>query len=274
MQSSKLLIKYGGNAMVNHELKSQIARALLMLRKAGHHITLVHGGGPFISTALNEANIPSEFIEGQRKTSAEAMAVVKQTLLGDVNADLVALFSTHGLNPVGISGHDGNLVQVTPKHMQLQDANGETIEIDLGRVGSIQHVNPELLASLSQAGFTPVIACIGPDAAGNSYNINADDFAGEIAAAIQADYYISLTDVDGLYEDYPDPQSILREIPLAELPSLYGKVIQGGMIPKIQSCENALKRGVKNALILNGTKPEQLMEFFENGQKIGTTITQ
>ncbi|SNS58329.1 N-acetylglutamate kinase [Belliella buryatensis] len=273
MHSSKLLIKYGGNAMVNQKIKSQIATALHHLRKAGHQIVLVHGGGPFINQALNQAGIHSEFVEGQRKTSPEAMEVVQRTLIGEVNADLVSLFSRHHLQAVGLSGFDANLVNVSAKKLQITHPNGELDHLDLGRVGEIETVNPTLIKSLVRDGFMPVIACVGSDAEGISYNINADDFAGEIAAAIKADYYISLTDVDGLYENYPDPKSILSEIALEQLPSLYGSIIQGGMIPKVQSCENALKKGVKNALILNGTEPEQLLAFFEKNQVLGTTIT-
>ncbi len=274
MQSSKLLIKYGGNAMVNQALKSQIATALQHLRKAGHQIVLVHGGGPFINQTLEQARIHSEFVEGQRKTSPEAMEVVKKTLIGEVNTDLVSLFSKHQLQAVGISGLDSNMVKVSPKKLQVTLPSGEIDQLDLGRVGEIETIQPRLIETLVNDGFMPVIACIGSDGKELTYNINADDFAGEIAAAIQADYYISLTDVDGLYENYPDPASILRQIALENLPSLYGTVIQGGMIPKIQSCENALKKGVKNALILNGTKPEQLLAFFEKNQELGTTITQ
>jgi acetylglutamate kinase len=273
MHSSKLLIKYGGNAMVNQKLKSQIATTLQHLKKAGHQIILVHGGGPFINQALEQARIHSEFIQGQRKTSPEAMEVVQKTLIGEVNADLVSLFSKHQLHAVGLSGLDANLVKVSAKKIQVKQANGTIDQLDLGRVGEIETVQPILIESLNKDGFMPVIACIGTDAEGLSYNINADDFAGEIAAAIEADYYISLTDVDGLYENYPDPKSVLKEIALKQLPSFYGNIIQGGMIPKIQSCENALKKGVKNALILNGTKPEQLLQFFEKNQVLGTKIT-
>lgn len=274
MPSSKLLIKYGGNAMINQELKVQIAQTLYRLKNAGHDIVLVHGGGPFINTALKKANIPSEFIEGQRQTSPEAMFEIQKTLIGEVNADLVKVFSRQGLKAVGMSGLDNQSVIVSPKKLQFNLSDGSLEEVDLGRVGQISSVDPALTQSLLQAKFLPIMACIAADTEGLSYNVNADDFAGEVAAAIEADYYISLTDVDGLYQNYPDPTSILNTISLSELPDLYGKIIQGGMIPKIQSLENALKKGVKNSLILNGTQPEQLLNYFEKGSTIGTTITQ
>ncbi|GAB2627959.1 acetylglutamate kinase [Belliella aquatica] len=274
MQPSTLLIKYGGNAMINQELKLQIALALNTLKLAGHKIVLVHGGGPFINKALEKAQISSEFIEGQRKTSPEALFEIQKTLIGEVNADLVQLFSKNHLSAVGLSGLDSQMVQVEQKRLIKTDSTGITDEIDLGRVGQVKKVDASLIHSLLLNHFTPIIACIGADEEGLTYNINADDFAGEIASAIQADYYISLTDVDGLYENYPDPDSLISTISLKKLQGLYGSIIQGGMIPKIQSCELALKKGVKNALIINGTKPEQLLDFFESNIKLGTTITQ
>ena len=273
MSSSKLLIKYGGNAMINQELKVQIAQTLYRLKHAGHEIVLVHGGGPFINKTLEKAKIPSEFIEGQRRTSPEAMIEIQKTLIGEVNADLVKIFSQQGLKAIGLSGLDNQAVIVNPKKLQFNLPDGSLEEVDLGRVGQISSIDADLIHSLLQGKFLPIMACIAADTEALSYNVNADDFAGEVAAAIQADYYISLTDVDGLYQNYPDPISILHAISLSELPDLYGKIIQGGMIPKIQSLENALKKGVKNALILNGTQPEQLLAYFEKGSTIGTTIT-
>lgn len=272
MLSSKLLIKYGGNAMINQQLQIQIAQTLKQLSDTGHEIVLVHGGGPFINRALEKAQINSEFIQGQRQTSPEAFKEIQKTLIGEVNANLVTTFSQYGVKAIGLSGLDNQTVTVKQKKLQLSLSDGTNEEVDLGRVGEITTINPELISTLSQNKFIPVMASIGADQNGLGYNINADDFAGEIAAAIKADYYISLTDVEGLYRHYPDPHSIVRTISLQELPQLYGSVIQGGMIPKIQSCENALKKGVKNALILNGTKPEQLLHYFETEEKIGTTI--
>ncbi|MCH7398613.1 acetylglutamate kinase [Belliella sp. DSM 107340] len=274
MQSLKLLIKYGGNAMINKELKQQIAQALFLLKKAGHQITLVHGGGPFINNALEKAKIASEFIEGQRQTSPEALEEIQKTLIGEVNSDLTHLFSQHQLSAVGLSGLDCEMVRVEKKKLQKTTENGIIDEIDLGRVGQVKSVDTSLINTLLNQNFTPVIACLGADEDGLVYNINADDFAGEIGAALDVDYYVSLTDVDGLYRNYPDPASLISNISLEDLPKYYGSIIQGGMIPKIQSCELALKKGVKNALILNGTKPKQLLDFFENKLKSGTTISQ
>jgi acetylglutamate kinase len=143
---------------------------------------------------------------------------------------------------------------------------------DLGSVGEIIKIDPDLIEILLGNGFNPLIACIASDVEGNAYNINADNFAGSLAAALKADFYITLTDVDGLYRDFPDPSSILNEISLSQLRELYGSVIRGGMIPKMQAIEAALNSGLSNALILNGTKAEQLYQFFEENKKTGTTI--
>lgn len=274
MQPSTLLIKYGGNAMINQELKLQIAQALESLKLAGHKIVIVHGGGPFINQALERAKIPSEFIEGQRKTSQEALIEIQKTLLGEVNIDLVQLFSKNNLSAVGLSGLDSLMVRVEKKCLIKTNSTGIETEVDLDRVGQVKKVDASLIHLLLSNHYTPVIACIGSDETGLAFNINADDFAGEIASAIQADYYVSLTDVDGLYENYPDPNSLISAISSENLHDFYGSIIRGGMIPKIQSCELAIKNGVKNALIINGTKPKQLLDFFQNNKKIGTTITQ
>lgn len=274
MKPSKLLIKYGGNAMINASLQNQIAEVIFQLVQQGHQVCVVHGGGPFINQALSEAGISSEFIQGQRKTSPEAMVEIQKTLIGEVNANLTKAFSHAGTKTVGISGLDAKMVRVKQKLLHLgilEDGQNETA--DLGRVGEIETIQPNLVEHLISAGFVPIIACVAADKNGNSMNVNADDFAGAMAAAIQADYYISLTDVDGLYSNFPDPESIIKSIKLTDLTEMYGKTIQGGMIPKIQSCEKALRSGVKNVLILNGTKPSQLQDYFKNGSIAGTTLT-
>ncbi|TVP52953.1 MAG: acetylglutamate kinase [Mongoliibacter sp.] len=273
MQASKLLIKYGGNAMINASLQNKIAEVIYKLKSQGHQVCVVHGGGPFINQSLSSADITSEFIQGQRKTSPEAMSEIQKTLIGEVNANLVVAFNKAGAKAVGLSGLDANMVVTTPKEVQIQAENGSISIAKLGRVGEISNITPGLTEHLMQSEYVPLIACVAADSEGNSMNVNADDFAGAMAAAIQADFYISLTDVDGLYEDYPNPDSIISSISLNELPSLYGQIIQGGMIPKIQSCEKALRHGVKNVLILNGTKPQQLEDFFNKGIKSGTTLT-
>lgn len=272
MIPSKILIKYGGNAMTNTVLQKKIAEQIRLLKLAGHQIVLVHGGGPFINRALEKAAIHSKFIEGQRVTSSEALVEIQKTLIGDVNASLINTFNSCGVKAVGLSGLDGKMVLANKKTLQMTLASGETENMDLGRVGEIIQVDPDLVEILTRNNFTPIIACIASDIEGNAYNVNADNFAGALAAAIKADFYITLTDVDGLYLDFPDPSSIMDQVSINQLQELYGTAIKEGMIPKIQAIEAALKGGLSNAVILNGTKPEQLYQFFEENKKIGTTI--
>jgi acetylglutamate kinase len=272
MIPSKILIKYGGNAMTNTVLQKKIAEQINLLQLAGHQVVLVHGGGPFINSALEKAAIHSKFIEGQRVTSSEALVEIQKTLIGDVNAGLVKTFNSCGVKAVGISGLDGRMVLATKKSVQMTLASGEIENMDLGRVGEVIQIDSDLIEILISNNFIPIIACIATDMDGNAYNVNADNFAGALAAAMKADFYITLTDVDGLYLDFPDPASILDQVSIKQLPELYGTVIKGGMIPKIQAIEAALNSGLSNALILNGTKPEQLYQFFEENKRIGTTI--
>lgn len=272
MHPSKILIKYGGNAMTNIVLQKKIANQIRLLKLAGHQIVLVHGGGPFINHALEKAEIHSKFIEGQRFTSMEALIEIQKTLVGDVNTSLVKIFNNGYVKAVGLSGLDARMVLATKKSLQMPMASGKIESLDLGWVGEIIHIESDLIEILISNNFTPIIACIASDVDGNAYNVNADNFAGALAAALKADFYITLTDVDGLYQDFPDPSSILNQVSIKQLPELYGTVIKGGMIPKMQAIEAALNGGLLHALILNGTKPEQLYQFFEENKRIGTSI--
>jgi acetylglutamate kinase len=274
MENKKVLIKYGGNAMINASLKSQIAAKIKNLHDKGIGVILVHGGGPFINKALEEAGITSEFLGGHRHTSVSALQCIEKTLKGEVNSSLVNLLNREGLKAVGLSGKDGKLAIAEKRWHLALDKDGNEEKIDLGQVGEVIQVNPLLLETLMEQGFTPVITCIASDLEGNDYNINGDVFAGKIAAALKVDAYIVLTDVDGLYLDFPDPKSILNSVDLGTIKQYYGKAIKGGMIPKIESCEAAVRGGVSQAVILNGTQPEQITDYILKGKKIGTTITQ
>ncbi|WP_158857266.1 acetylglutamate kinase [Lunatibacter salilacus] len=273
MNSQKVLIKYGGNAMVNEELKKQIAEKIALLQSHGYQVILVHGGGPFINKALDEASIVSTFFDGHRYTSPEALTCIEKTLKGEVNSSLVSLLNRTGLKAVGLSGKDGQFVTAEKRwHVQF-DETGKSQQVDLGQVGEVSHVDTTLVEILLREGFTPVITCIAGDSDGNEYNINGDVFAGKIASALAVDAYIVLTDVDGLFLDFPDPKSIIPNLKLKDLKTYYGSVIQGGMIPKISSCEAAVVAGVKHAVILNGTKPNQITDYLLENKLLGTTIT-
>jgi len=232
-------------------------------------VIVVHGGGPFINKALEEANIESEFIAGQRYTSKEALVQIEKTLLCEVNAKLVSVFNKAGISALGLSGKDAGIVMA--KRRNYTDENGDLI--DLGEVGDVHHIRTGLLEVLLTNDFVPVIACIAASKSFDSYNVNADMMAGHLAAALKVDSYIVLTDVDGLFRDFPDPNSIIKSISLDEVSPLYNEVIKGGMIPKLESCEIALRTGAESAVILNGTKPEQLFEYLFENKQLGTTIT-
>lgn len=270
MSRRKVLIKYGGNAMINENLKEQIAHQVKLLQLQQIQVVLVHGGGPFINKALKDAGIDSGFFEGQRKTTKEALTVIEKTLKGEVNSSLVNIFSRAGINAVGLSGKDGSIVIAEKK--QLTNPDGSPSNIDLGQVGEVKTVNTKLLDLLLDAEFLPIITCLGSDDQGNDYNINGDVFAGKVAAALEVDDFLVLTDVDGLYRDYPDPASIVHQLNLDQLPSYYQTAITAGMIPKMQSCEAAVASGVKRAVILNGTKPEQIGDYILKNKKIGTSL--
>lgn len=275
MKKKRILIKYGGNAMTSDDLKKEIAAIIAQISKAGVEVVLVHGGGPFINKALEAAGIVSEFFDGQRYTTAEALVHIEKALKGEVNSSLVGLLNRTGLRAVGLSGKDGMMVTAEKRwHTRSGSEHEDENEgkIDIGQVGNVIAVDPLLIDLLLSNGYTPVIACIASDMAGNDYNINADMLAGHIAAALKVDEYIVLTDVDGLFRNFPDPGSLITEIGLSELPELYRDVVRGGMIPKVQSCEIALKGGVKRAVMLNGTKPTQIRELVLEQGAPGTVI--
>lgn len=269
MRAQKALIKYGGNAMLNNELKAKIANKIKVLSDNGIQVVLVHGGGPFINKSLKEANIDSEFVDGHRVTSKEALHFIERTLKGEVNSDLVNHLNKAGLNAIGLSGKDGKSI-IAEKRNHI-DNKGNSI--DLKQVGNVKKVNTLLTDTLLENKFTPVYTCVASDENGNDYNINADMFAGHLAGALNVDYYIVLTDVDGLMKNINQADSLISKIEQLKLGPLKGTVIKGGMIPKIESCEIALNKGANTAVILNGTKPDTIEQFVLNQEKIGTTIT-
>ena len=267
-----LLFKYGGNAMTNLPLKKQVLKNICALKEKGFKVVIVHGGGPFIKQTLEEVNIDSEFIDGQRKTTPEAMEYVEMALKGKVNGSLISIINAMGHKAVGLSGKDGQTV-TAKKRLHQHTKNGKTEMVDLGQVGDVASVDASLIKLLLENDFIPVITCIASDKDGNDYNINGDLFAGHIAGALSAEQYIILTDVDGLMLDQDNPASIINELKVAEINHLKEiRCIQGGMIPKIDSCEIALEKGAKLARIINGTDPEQISALFEN-QKSGTIIS-
>lgn len=257
--------------MTDEGLKRSILKQICALKQKGYQIVIVHGGGPFIRTALSEAKIESEFIDGHRKTTPQALEYVEMALKGKVNGSLVSLINSLGYKAVGLSGKDGGLIRAS-KRLHKRQVDGKEESVDLGQVGDVAAVRPEIITLLLENDFIPVITCLADDEQGHSYNINADMFAGHLAGALGAAQYLVLTDVDGLLRDKDDPSSLIHELSLAEAQNLVAEgVIQGGMLPKMESCAIALREGAKGARILNGTKPERLAELTER-QNVGTHI--
>lgn len=265
-----ILFKYGGNAMTDNNIKKGLLKNIIALKQKGINVAIAHGGGPFIKEILKEVNIQSEFVDGQRKTSTAAFKYIEMALKGQVNSDLVNTLNTLGGKAVGLSGKDGQIVIAAKKQHKTIINNKEEI-VDLGQVGVVDKVDRTLLDILFENNYIPVIACIAADEDGNSYNINGDTFAGTLAGALKADQFVVLTDVDGLLMDKDDPASIIASLNFEASEKLINEgIIQGGMVPKINACKDAIKRGAKAAKIINGTKPDQINSIDEN--KFGTLI--
>lgn len=258
-----VVIKYGGGAMVSPELKESIASDIVLMKLVGISPVIIHGGGPEITSFMQKLNLPVKFINGLRQTDATTMEIVKMVLVGKINKELVSLINRHGRLAVGLSGDDGNLIQAHPK----------TDPPELGFVGEVAKINQKVLANLIDDDFIPVIASIGAGPNGESYNINADTVAGEVAAALKADKIIFLTDVEGLYKNLSNKDSLISSLSLKQCEEMVAKQhIEGGMLPKVLACIRALKAGVKRAHILNGTiEHALLLEIFTN-EGIGTMI--
>ena len=265
------VVKYGGNAMTDAGLKKQVIQQICLLQNFGYKVVIAHGGGPFIKQALLQAKIESEFIDGHRVTTPEALEHVEIALKGQVNGSLVKLVNQLGYKAVGLSGKDGKIATAVKRiHKKLVDGNVE--EHDLGRVGDVVSINTDLLQLLLEHGYLPVMACLAADVDSNEYNVNADMFAGHLAGALKAEKFIVLTDVDGLMRDKDDPATLISDLRVSEIATLRDEgVILSGMIPKIEACEIALKNGAGSAVILNGTVPEQL-EAVGRRRSVGTTI--
>lgn len=266
-----ILFKYGGNAMTNIALQAQILEQICSLKAKGINVVIVHGGGPFIKEALQKANIESDFIDGHRVTTPEALKYVEMALKGQVNGNLVSLINSLGYNAVGLSGKDGKMV-IAQKRWHHRLNNGITESIDIGLVGDVESVDTTLLDILLQNDYIPVITCLANDKNGESFNINGDMFAGHIAGALQVRDYVVLTDVDGLLKDISDPASLIDILPANEIKNLIDTgIIAGGMLPKVESCTIALAKGAKTARILNGTKPEQVAALASENP-VGTSL--
>lgn len=257
-----IVIKYGGSAMENPELAAEVMADIVLLKIIGINPVLVHGGGKAINRVFDRFNIPVEFVDGQRVTTEEAMDLVRMVLTGEVNQQLVEAMNAHGNMGVGVSGTDAGIIVA------------EQASERLGRVGKITRINTPLIEDLVADDYIPIIASIAIGEDGGCYNVNADIAAGYIAAAIGAHKIIFLTDVDGLYENYPDPASLIAEMSLGEAEAMIrGDKLASGMIPKLTSCVRALESGVAGAHIINGKVPHALLLELLTDSGMGTMVT-
>lgn len=261
-----IVIKYGGNAMIDEELKQAFATDIVFLRTVGVNPVVVHGGGPQISSMLNRLGIESEFRGGLRVTTPEAMDVVRMVLMGQVNRELVGLINAHVPVAVGISGEDAGLFTAERKGLEL---NGH--QVDLGLVGEVTEVRPEAVLDLLAAGRIPVVATIAPDEDGQVHNVNADTAAGALAAALGAERLIVLTDVEGLYRDWPNSTDVVRQIAVDDLAAML-PTLASGMIPKMEACVDAVRAGVPKATVIDGRVAHSLLLEIFTDEGIGTMV--
>lgn len=267
-----IVVKYGGNAMLNDEIKNKVLQDVVFLQCAGMRPVVVHGGGPEITTMLMQAGKKSEFVSGLRVTDAESVGIAEMALVGKINTDLVARLNMLGGKAVGLNGKDANLV-MAKKHLADVYENGEVNLVDIGYVGNVEHVNTELIEVLLENGFIPVIAPTGVGTSGETYNINADSVAGEIAGALKAEKLLVLTDVKGIYSDYRDENSFISTLTFEKAQELIIRGnIDGGMIPKVRACITALSGGAKKTHIIDGRAEHTiLMEIFSD-KGVGTEV--
>ncbi|GAA2156557.1 MULTISPECIES: acetylglutamate kinase [Glycomyces] len=263
---SIVVVKYGGNAMINPELQAAFAADMVFLHYVGIKPVVVHGGGPQISSMLAKLNIASEFKGGLRVTTPEAADVVRMVLVGQVGRELVGLINNHGPFAVGMSGEDAQLF--TAKR-RWADVDGE--RVDVGRVGDVASVNTAAVDDLIAAGRIPVVSTVALDHDGVLYNLNADTAAAALAEALGAQKLIVLTDVEGLYEDWPDKDSLLRQVTTDRLVDMLPS-LQAGMVPKMEACLRAVKGGVPQAHVIDGRVPHStLLEIFTT-DGVGTMV--
>jgi acetylglutamate kinase len=261
-----VVVKYGGNAMSSPELQRAFAEDVVFLRYAGLRPVVVHGGGPQITELLNRLGIVSEFRGGLRVTTPEAMTVVRMVLTGQVNGDVVNLLNAHGPFGVGLSGEDGGLLTAERRPAMV---DGEPV--DIGQVGDVVAVDPAAVTALLDAGRIPVIATVARGLDGLSYNVNADTAAAAVAVGLQAEKLVVLTDVEGLYADWPNSTEIVSRITAAELAVLLPR-LASGMIPKMEACLRAVEGGVPRAHVLDGRVPHALLLEVFTSEGIGTMV--
>lgn len=268
----QIVIKYGGAAMDDETLIQSVMQDIVLMRYVGIRPIIVHGGGPRITAWMDRVGKVPEFVQGLRVTDAETVEIAEM-VLGSINKGIVSHINLHGGKAIGLSGKDANLILAEKQQTQITDENGQEIDVDLGFVGKIIGVNTESVTALDKGGYIPVIAPIGVGIDGQTYNINADTMAGEIASAFQAEKLIMLTDTRGILRNLSDKASLISTIRVREVDELVNNgCIAGGMLPKVEACTTALMGGVYKTHIIDGRIPHSLLlEVFTEGG-VGTEI--
>ncbi|MBE6913501.1 MAG: acetylglutamate kinase [Ruminococcaceae bacterium] len=257
-----VVVKYGGNAMINEQLKQQVMEDIVLLWLIGVKIVLVHGGGPEINELMDKLGKKAEFVDGLRVTDKETVDIVQMVLAGKVNKTLVNLLETEGGKAIGLSGMDDRLIEAEMKDEKL------------GYVGRITNINIQPVSDLLEMGYIPVISTLGCDRQGNTYNINGDTAAAHIAGALGAERLIMMTDIAGLLRDRDDPSTLIPELTVAEATALQAEgIISGGMIPKVECCIEAIREGVKNVVIMDGRVPHSILMELLTDEGAGTMVT-
>jgi acetylglutamate kinase len=271
LKSKIILIKIGGNALVDEQVKNHIVEQIVILKSLGAIPVLVHGGGIDIEKLLKEVGVKSSFIGGHRKTDSKTISYIEMVLSGSLNKEFVKLFHAYHIEAVGISGKDAGMVK-TVKRFHIDSTEHSHSKNDLGFVGDVSTVNTRLIKLLISNDFLPVISPISIGEDGETYNVNADMFAGTVAGALKADHFIALSNIDGLLENVDHPDSVYHLLKIQEVERLMGTVIRGGMIPKIESCMIAVKNGVNAVHIANGTNRCELLRILLTRDLLGTKI--
>jgi acetylglutamate kinase len=261
-----IVVKYGGAAMIDDGLKSAFAEDIVFLRLCGVRVVVVHGGGPQISQMLDRLDIDTEFRGGLRVTTPEAMDVVRMVLVGQVGRELVGLLNAHGPYAVGLSGEDAGLFTAARTEAMV---DGEAV--DVGLVGDVVDVRPETVLDLIEAGRIPVVSTVAPDVDGQVHNVNADTAAAALAEALDATKLVMLTDVAGVYRDWPDSDEVIGELTVDELEKLMPEVA-AGMVPKLEACRRAVRGGVPRSSVIDGRVPHALLLELFTDDGIGTMV--
>ena len=268
-----VVVKYGGNAMINDELKDAVIHDLVLLNLVGVKVVIVHGGGPDITSFLKKVGKQSDFVSGLRVTDEETVEIAEMVLDGKVNSDIVNMLNCRGVRAVGLSGKDAGLIKASKKMATVYDDAGNTEKVDIGYVGQVESVDTKILQDLLDNGYIPVVAPIGVGEDGESYNINADYVAAEIAGALHAEKLLLLTDIEGVYKDFNDKDSFISSLTVAEAREyIKDGIISGGMIPKIEACLKSIECGTNKVHIIDGRQPHSIILELLTNSGIGTQV--